>query len=361
MAQHGVKKVFEIVGEQQVTDGHVAVAHAGFRFGRLFPNLPPFQPTDTALSALGNEITSAPELPNSDIPSGYTYFGQFVDHDVTKDDTSDRPETLPPAGVPFDQLIQKRSPSLDLDSVYGKTWPDVDPLLLQSDGVQMLLGNTTPVGTLGVEKDADLPRKLTAADPKDVGEAIIGDPRNDENLIIQQLHLAFLKFHNAIARQIRLGAPSDPAAVVLLRTRELVTLHYQWIVLNDFVRRIVSPETFQSVLGVANLAGVNSVSPNVVIFPVIGTETPPMPLEFSAAAYRFGHSMVRETYSWNKFSPMRSSTFSSNSRICPAASVTACSAPSCRRFPATGSPTGAACSRWRRCMGSLRSIAQPFR
>ncbi len=137
----------------------------------------------------------------------------------------------------------------------------------------------------------------------DKGKAIIGDPRNDENLIIQQFHLAFLKFHNKVADHFRAADPSASNAVIFGQARDLVTRHYQWIVLNDFVRRIVTQDVFDGVLGVSDLNGATAVTPNPLIFKVSSAQIPPMPLEFSAAAYRFGHTMVRDAYSWNKIFP----------------------------------------------------------
>jgi hypothetical protein len=306
--QHGVKSTFEIVGEKQVIAGQSQEPeHLGFRFGRIFQTLPPFRPTDASLTALGAEMTkpfnpATPSTPDGSIPSGYTYFGQFVDHDITKDTTPGLPQDAPLAGVDPDTIKQARSPSLDLDSLYGK--PDVaDPKLMAGDGIHFLLGQTTPTPSFGTPADMsfpghDLPRAAIGADR---GRANIGDDRNDENLIIQQIHLAFLKFHNKAVDHFRAAAPDASNTVVFAQARDIVTRHYQWIVLNDFVRRIVSPQTFRSVLGVQDLSGAASITPNPLIFKVSGAQIPPMPLEFSAAAYRFGHSMVRDEYNWNRF------------------------------------------------------------
>lgn len=296
---HGLKAAFEIVGEEKVGSAQVPP----FRFGRLFgaSSAPPFQPTDGALRALGEAMTATPQATDSDLPAGYTYFGQFIDHDVTFD-AIEFAKDIDPGGMSEDELTQRRSPSLDLDSLYGNEWPKVRSDLFESDGLTFRLGPTTsipegiPGGPLESFPGFDVPRDQG-------GKAIIGDPRNDENLIVQQLHLAFLKFHNRVASVLRQSAPSEPADIVLLRTRELVTLHYQWLVIEDFVRRVVLPETFTSVLGVPSLLGATTVAPKLLIFPVVGSETPPMPLEFSAAAYRFGHTIVRERYGWNRIFP----------------------------------------------------------
>jgi len=309
---HGTKSTFEIVGETQVIAGQTQEPPGlGFRFGRIFQNLPPFRPTDASLTALGTEMTKAfappaPATRDGPVPAGYTYFGQFVDHDITKDTTPGLPQTAPLAGVNPDVIKQARSPSLDLDSVYGI--PDgADPRLLAGDGLHFLLGSTTATPGappfLGPPSDvpfvgADVPRQASGPN---AGEAIIGDDRNDENLIIQQLHLAFLKFHNKAVDHFRAAAPDVSDTVIFAQARDIVTRHYQWIVLNDFIRRVVSPPAFRSVLGVSDLSGATSITPNPLVFKVSAAQIPPMPLEFSAAAYRFGHSMVRDDYSWNRF------------------------------------------------------------
>ena len=315
MKNHGVHSLIEVVGEPQLSTAP-AGSGKGFRFGKLFPGLGAFQPTDASLAALGLTMTvddQADPAGDSNIPGGYTYFGQFIDHDLTLDDTkagdSELPEDLPPdAGADLDKLIQKRSPSLDLDSLYGKPWPDVDASLFEGDGLSFLLGTTTKLAANeapGAPQEpfagSDVPRVRGPKGMAKRGQALIGDPRNDENLIIQQIHLAFLKFHNKVARALKAAAPLEDPALLRLRTRELVTKHYQWLVLNDFVRRIVAQSTYMDVLGVGDLQGQKTVTPRSLIFPIVGTETPPMPLEFSVAAYRLGHSMVRQRYSWNKF------------------------------------------------------------
>jgi hypothetical protein len=80
------------------------------------------------------------------------------------------------------------------------------------------------------------------------GVALIRDPRNDENLIVAQLHLALLKFHNKAVDQLLAGGAAP--ASTFASARRLVTWHYQWIVLHDFLPRLVDP----AVLGAARLA-----------------------------------------------------------------------------------------------------------
>jgi hypothetical protein len=135
----------------------------------------------------------------------------------------------------------------------------------------------------------DLPRRL-ADDPEAPKRAIIGDPRNDENLIVAQTHLAFLKFHNTVVD--RLQASGIEQEKLYQEARRIVVQHYQSIVLHDLVPRLVAPAVFNDVLAYGRK----------VYFPQ-GAPTGSrlcMPIEFSVAAYRLGHSMIRPAYQWNK-------------------------------------------------------------
>ena len=124
----------------------------------------------------------------------------------------------------------------------------------------------------------DLPRNSQ-------GCALIGDHRNDENLIVAQTHLAFLKFHNKVVAL--LTGRSTPPDAVFAEARRIVTWHYQWIVLYDFLERLTEQGIVATILE------------NGRKFYRFET-TPYMPVEFSGAAYRLGHSMVREKYSLNR-------------------------------------------------------------
>ncbi len=263
------------------------------RFGRMFRNLPIPAPPREAVIALGNampeESRPGAAADNAKIPAAYTYFGQFVDHDITFDPVSKLQQFNDPDG-----LVSFRTPRFDLDSLYGRGPADTPYLYEWLDrdfrGVKLLAGRNPerdPVD--GEELDRqDLPRNQQ-------GRALTGDPRNDENLIVSQLHLAFIKFHDRVVdlvaekKKLKGVALSDEA-------RRLVTWHYQWVVVHDFLRRIAGDGVVDDILTTDPATKL----PKVVRRYYTWQDQPFMPVEFSVAAYRFGHSMVRPTYDLNQ-------------------------------------------------------------
>jgi hypothetical protein len=274
-----------------------------FRFSQLVPRTAA-PDSDELLRALAEAMVSLPPQQNADIPAGFTYLGQFVDHDLTRDVTK----------VPFntsinpDQLVGGRSPALDLDSVYGLGPDDPgDGRLYQQDRARLKLGVTKEIpGLSPADKPFDgfdLPRKGTAADVETARRmADIPDPRNDENLAVAQIHLAFMRFHNATVN--RLAEDGTPSALLLEAAREEVVKHYQWMLVHDFLPRIVDPAIASDVF--ANGRKVVDLD---------GSQIPAMPIEFSVAAYRFGHSMIRAGYDWNHFFHPRDGALGAGSLI----------------------------------------------
>jgi hypothetical protein len=264
------------------------------KFGYLFPdlqtddnNLLPIGPDTVAnLKRLGQTMTdsSPSDEANSTVPAAYTYLGQFIDHDITFEvasgDLADLslPGLEPLSSAEIESRIRNtRSAKFDLDSVYEG--------LAERDGDGMALGfvSPTPNNTVfplkrppGKGDHNDLPRKGRITSPAIDREALIGDPRNDENTIISQLHLSFLLAHNAIVAR---GHKFDAA-------RTLLRQHYQWMVIHDFLKKICDSEIVDQ-----TFAKNSFYDPSDYDFF--------MPLEFSVAAYRFGHSMIRADYDFN--------------------------------------------------------------
>ncbi|MGF1538155.1 MAG: heme peroxidase family protein [Elainellaceae cyanobacterium] len=218
---------------------------------------------------------------DSDIPAGYTYLGQFIDHDITSDPTPlGKDGTVDP-----DSISNQRTPSLDLDCLYGNG-PEENPEFFEDDGVHMKVGTNseTPEGAPGGPIigtfENDLPR---TPDKK----AVIGDGRNDENLAVSQTHLAFIKFHNKKVDEIAGTQPGLQGTDLFKAAQKEVILHYQSIILHDFLPRIIEPEVLKDVLNSGRK-----------FYTADRKEC--MPIEFSVAGYRLGHSMVRPSYEWNR-------------------------------------------------------------
>ncbi|GIH24935.1 myeloperoxidase [Acrocarpospora phusangensis] len=250
-----------------------------FRFTRLGPVGTVLDPDLCAKLA---RAMTAPEAVQQDarFGAGFTYLGQFVDHDLTMDRTA----TALGDDVTLPELIQGRSPALDLDSLYGR-----GPRFFEPDGVRLRMGRTAPAPGLDGLDGFDLPRR--AASPDEPGNALIPDHRNDENLAVAQLHLAFIRFHNRVAEH--LADAGVPGAYLLEKTREMVVKHYQWMLVTDHLPRIVNPDVVDEVFinGRRYFEGQYQ--------GLLPGDSPTMPIEFSVAAYRVGHSMIRSGYEWN--------------------------------------------------------------
>jgi hypothetical protein len=264
--------------------------HEG-RFGRMFRDLPPFVPGDDQIAAVaGTMVEQDPAAPGGDneaVPAGYTYLGQFIDHDLTFDPQSSLDRQNDP-----DALTDFRSPRFDLDSVYGRG-PADEPYLYDKGrpGGFLLVGEHDDV--------LDLPRNQQET-------AVIGDPRNDENVFVSQMHLTMLLFHNKVLERLADFPDAAPRAGedAFTAAQRTVRWHYQWMVVHDFLRRVVGEETLDGVLRREPLIpGGRPVEQARLLF-YRWRERPFMPVEFSVAAYRFGHSMVRARYRLNSVVPV---------------------------------------------------------
>ena len=249
------------------------------RFGRMFRNLPPaiFGGDEAATRANlrllaeamnGGDVTAQdghdPE--ESGIPALYTYFGQFIDHDITFDPVSTLTKELDPDG-----LVDFRTPSFNLDNLYGRG-PSDQPYMF--DGKKFRLGNV--LKGAGVADTHDLARFQ--------GRAIIGDPRNDENGLVSQLQGLMQRAHNRLA--------TDNPDAGFDDLQQLLRFHYQYVVLNDFLPRIIAAPVLDALK-----TGGRYDFKKLRFFH--WRYEPFMPVEFSVAAYRLGHSMVRPGYRLN--------------------------------------------------------------
>jgi Animal haem peroxidase len=266
-----VKAVFPIIPRE---------SRYGFLFEDLQANqanlLDPAPETAQELIKLGATMVDQQPLNpafDSEIPSAYTYLGQFIDHDLTRQSLANPPKTSGPiTPLSSDEIRASsnlRSFGLDLDCLYG---PAIEPNTAyeiprkQDDGLATEL-------TAGAPFAPELPREQAAPHA-----ALIGDRRNDENLMVSQLHLAFMLAHNKLVAQ---GNNFEKA-------RQKLRRHYQWIVINDFLAKVADPVIVKDVWdGKLNLFD----PPDDDVF---------MPLEFAVAAFRFGHAMIRDGYNYNE-------------------------------------------------------------
>ena len=232
-----------------------------WKYRKLFPG-PRHVPTTLELRRLredlNEEINSTP--PTSNISAGYTYFGQFIDHDLTR------------LKRHVKGLANLRKPVLDLDSVYGKGFSGSANSMYRKDGTFVL-------DPTGFGEDRDLPRG-------DDFEASIVDDRNDENLLIAQIQVLFMTLHNKIVKDLSGGRAQNPQSLYE-KAREAVIKVYQYLVLHDFAPTLVPDAVYEKIIrgGAGPLSAENPRNPTLA-------------LEFADAAFRL-HSLVRSTYQLN--------------------------------------------------------------
>lgn len=327
---------------QQLDD----TAFGPFRY--YFPHAPSFPDTSENTAALDRladaMVEQDPTVGDSAIPPVMTYFGQFIDHDVTANtdretgvSVIDTRTVTPLERMKVEQgLGNLRAGALNLDSLYGGgpvqgdiakkfdtalrapmdralLWAGMDfdaefgKVPMPTDPARDLLrlgrlleGRGSPIDEAFIRSLPEDIRKLYVDEHGDliVQRAIIGDPRNDENLAVAQLHLAFVRFHNRVAvTGGEFGSPTSDREALFAWARKQVTWIYQWLVLHAYLPAICDAQTLESVM--------RDRAPLYAAFlrenPSDGSALLPVPLEFSVAAFRFGHSMVRPSYDWNMF------------------------------------------------------------
>ena len=264
--------------------------------------LPTSKETLEILKKLG-DCMGDPETPDdlvdadmdSTMPAIFTYFGQFIDHDLTARTDRDGSVTaigqgdavspLNPDEV-IGQLRNGRRPTLDLDSVFGDGPALANMAKSQS---QVLYNDDLKLHVREVQNNQfDLPRMKNINEKGDISyPALIADGRNDENVMISQLQTAFIMFYNAIHT---VASGSEPAKYV--RARQLASWAYQYVVIHDYLKTVCDPNVVEDTL----------INGPRFIGAAVGRANSFMPLEFSVAAFRFGHSMIRPSYQLNDVS-----------------------------------------------------------
>jgi hypothetical protein len=162
-----------------------------------------------------------------------------------------------------------RSPRANLESLYGGG-PAGSPYLYRRDHPAKLL-----------ENDGDLPRNQE-------GLALIGDPRNDVHVFMSQMHVAFIGAHNRLVDRLREDGLAD--GELFDEARRSLSWHYQWLIVNDFLPGLVGRDLVDELLA----RGPRFYRPTGESF---------IPLEFADAAYRYGHSQIRQLYQLQRDGP----------------------------------------------------------
>jgi hypothetical protein len=234
----------------------------------MFPELPSLPSDEAFLQKLGTSCgteasrSSGNGKDDASGAAGWTFFGQFIAHDVT----ADRSALVDRADI--EALENVRRQKLSLEFLYG-SGPAGEPYLYDvNDSAKLLIGLNEAGQAEDLQRNAQ-------------GIAIIVDPRNDSHLLMGQMQVLFSKFHNRIVDWLREKGTSEHT--VFTEAQRLVVWHYQWIILRKFL-----PETIGDGLTDALLAGGSRYYRPAA--------DPFIPLEFADAAYRYGHGQLRESY-----------------------------------------------------------------
>lgn len=254
--------------------------HTAGSYFRLFPLAPcNYQRSQLqqVVDAINNKIITIADP--SPTPAGYTYLGQFIDHEITH---MQHLTELPAAGpLAVETLVQRRNCAFDLDSIYGSGLNDE---LVPYTGDGCFYGEFIHAGRL-----YDLPRGAG----RQAREARIAEYHNDENFIVAQMQVLFMNAHNQLMRHYR-GDIVDVASRFLHVRAELALL-LQALVVHDFLPRFIDPQVWAFFFGPQ--APVTAGVPHLL--QQISRADAGIPLEFAGAAYRFGHSLVRGSYPLN--------------------------------------------------------------
>jgi hypothetical protein len=240
---------------------------AGGRYGRMF-DLPALECEEAVLlrmGAAGGFCDGGDGDDESRVEAGWPFFGQYVAHDLTADRSPLRTH------ADLTVLRNMRSPRANLESLYAGG-PAGSPYLYSREDPAKLL-----------EDGGDLPRNQE-------GIALIGDPRNDVHVFMGQMQVAFIRAHNRIVERMRADGVAEGA--LFDEARRALSWHYQWVIVNDLLALLAGRELVEELLA----AGPRFYRPD---------PTPYIPVEFADAAYRYGHSQIRQLYQLQPDGPLR--------------------------------------------------------
>jgi Animal haem peroxidase len=237
------------------------------RYGRMF-DLPPLDVDEALLRGIGRAggfCDGGEGGADARVAAGWSFFGQYVAHDLTADRSPLR------AHADLAALRNMRSPRANLESLYGGGPVGSPYLFSRADPAKLL------------ENDGDLPRNQE-------GIALIGDPRNDSHAFMSQMQVAFIRAHNRLVDRLRADGVGE--SDLFDDARRGLSWHYQWVILNDLLPRVAGEELVRELLR----DGPRYYRPD---------PDPFVPVEFADAAYRFGHSQIRQLYRLQPDGPRR--------------------------------------------------------
>ena len=276
-------------------------AAVGSFFSRLVPDQPYIIPSSlmshiafphegAAYTSDRDEKEHPSKYVSPEIPAVFTFVGQFIDHDLTMNAVNlfepqeDPIFPTPPGAAPIpNPIVDGASPLIDLDSVYGPRAKLGAPLnaLYEGDKFRLVSAN----GITDLPRDAD-------------GTATIADKRNDENQLILQIHLLVQRMHNKFVED---GASFEEA-------RRQTIYNWQFMMLNDYLPRIIQAETLTFVLTQIGLPDFGELKHKPCRDLATGMLRVSMPHEF-AIGFRFGHSQLKRGYKLNNSYPEGSLLF----------------------------------------------------
>jgi hypothetical protein len=258
----------------------------------MFPNLTPLFYTDQEASDLAkvmeNPHPNTPGINNgtaddsTTLQSWLTYYGQFLDHNLDFDNTDQ-----PTAPVNVNDLVNSEAGVFDLHNLFG-FGPFGSPQLYAPDHKHLLvncvLGPPLATGFANVISGnangaCDLARQAN-------GTAIVFDPRDDENQIISQITVAWILFYNHFIDQ---GMDAFDAM-------QQTVGYYQLLIFDQVLPNYVTnPGDWQEYA--------TQIGPRTWAIHTPDVHGNTVPVEFSVGAYRFGHSLVRNSYTINDLDP----------------------------------------------------------
>ena len=125
---------------------------------------------------------------------------------------------------------------------------------------------------------------------------MIGDKRNDENVIVGQIQLLFIRYHNAVVKQVGGEDPALTGTALFEKARDEVRWTYQTLIVEDFLPRLVRADVRH------DLEAAESPDARAQKYALYTPgKRSNLPREFVVAAYRYGHSGVRQGYRLNGF------------------------------------------------------------